>query len=341
MHSCYALNIPTEAMKVVAGGTTLYGSYRLYRDIKPPKDLLDKVFPQIYTIDINTILDPTDKEFIKMLQFLACVLLQDAAILVKDTNCQKHKLFEHELFRTESFLTFAASVQSRALEQVNNIFTSIFLEQAAPEIVNQLARSNIEQTQLYEILREQSNKIDILNSNVSHLGAMILNQSSYIQSTPPINLNNTFSPILPIQQNQCNQIPLIPTNTHSRQISLNSEALSNGVPKYEMSRSIFTLSMLVKEWYHGIGDNPSIKYLETTYKSKWRQESKNKQFYHQRRKVIIEIERVAQLFNPTSIPSAVEMIDAYHLHLNQPKNQIPWLIAYIKENDAALRTYRI
>lgn len=63
------------------------------------------------------------------------------------------------------------------------------------------------------------------------------------------------------------------------------------IPKYKLSRAIKTAQELWQEWTVGFQGGPSVKQLEETYKSSWRNGMAERQFFSRRKVVIDEIIR--------------------------------------------------
>ncbi len=59
---------------------------------------------------------------------------------------------------------------------------------------------------------------------------------------------------------------------------------------YQMDRGSRSVKMLWKEWYYGLqADLPSVRYMESTYKSHWRRKAAERKVYQTRRVIIDEI----------------------------------------------------
>ena len=102
-------------MRTVAGHP-LEGTYFNPRDtVKPPATLKKRVFPEVEEGLANIRKDPSNLEerlsevgFLRLMDFLRTVFLQDAALLRR--SYPDHEIFKDGLFGTDEFKAFAATV---------------------------------------------------------------------------------------------------------------------------------------------------------------------------------------------------------------------------------------
>jgi len=107
--------MPRIFMRTVAGHP-LEGTYFNPRDtVKPPATLKNRVFPEVEGGLANIRKDPSNLEerlsevgFLRLMDFLRTVFLQDAALLRR--SYPDHEIFKDGLFGTDEFKAFAATV---------------------------------------------------------------------------------------------------------------------------------------------------------------------------------------------------------------------------------------
>jgi hypothetical protein len=79
-----------------------------------------------------------------------------------------------------------------------------------------------------------------------------------------------------------------------------------GIPKYRLSRTISTIPDLWREWTVGLGNSPSVQFLEDSYGARWRPSQEERVFFC-RRKTIISWIRAKQRERPNTEATVIVM----------------------------------
>ncbi|KAK9473810.1 transcriptional activator of glycolytic enzymes-domain-containing protein [Dipodascopsis tothii] len=80
------------------------------------------------------------------------------------------------------------------------------------------------------------------------------------------------------------------------------------VPQYRMSRSTVTVQDLWKEWENGLNGGPSVRTLEETYGTGWRNHSAERKFFCLRKVIIDYVQKVASADN-VDVEIAVDRVE--------------------------------
>lgn len=218
--------------------------------------------------------------FLKMLQRLRIVLLQDLAVLQPEHP--KLVLFLASVFGTDDWQNWACRVRGGVPENSAIANNSLLLEQAVPEIASTLVAGTQAVTQqaqqYYENLERQ---IGVIGANLNAFTSGQIPVTLQIGAGQPqqANLATTLSsghPSAPAPEASSGRFDLSPP--------LAPAAI--GPPRYEFANNN-TVPDLWREWTVGICGQPSIQFLESQYGVKWRQDRRKISFYS-RRKVIID-----------------------------------------------------
>ena len=111
----YSSRLPFQALRAAAGCNKDVGFYYLPRaHIKPPQELKKKVFPNVerarchfYKMpDLQRKRKKTAMNFLKVMDHLATVFLQDACAIMLDPERSSHNLFSHRLFFDPLFIAY-------------------------------------------------------------------------------------------------------------------------------------------------------------------------------------------------------------------------------------------
>ncbi|KAE8225065.1 hypothetical protein CF319_g2131 [Tilletia indica] len=119
METCYLTRLPRPVLRVHAGFHQDGGSYFLRRDIQPPQELLERIFPQAdawesaieagKSVDGSLIeINIASRAFVRLLIRLRPVVLQDAVLLKQQ---YPHLfLWTHSLFTSDAFVRFESDL---------------------------------------------------------------------------------------------------------------------------------------------------------------------------------------------------------------------------------------
>ena len=140
--------IPWDVIRALAGCDVESGSYFILRNILLPDNALQsQVFPLLsqakqqvaQSVDgINRVSEIAGKRFLLLLENLCIIILQDAAVLVREPL---NALFQHPLFQTATFKEYTiklhAAIELRGPEQRGA------LQQCIPHIASSLHRIEV------------------------------------------------------------------------------------------------------------------------------------------------------------------------------------------------------
>jgi len=191
----YSCKIGWEALRVAAGFERKKGMYYVpHSRVKPPQELKDMVFPNVSKAcdafhmmpDDFQMKSTTAQEFIKVMDYLAEVFLQDSCVFIDDPVRGQHKIFELPIFKEELFQSFLLKFcqDMIGLTDPTNDPTIDRVKKAAPVIGNHLAGIRQElahQTKYIHQWREESRTM-----LSEHHEAMIWNQSLLSQQNDEI-----------------------------------------------------------------------------------------------------------------------------------------------------------
>lgn len=118
LRGAYLTGHPVRAIRALADHPVEGGRYYIARaEVEPPRELLNKVFPELGKwlnggSERSKIGPYNDtKDFLELLAYLRVVLLQDAAMLLLDS--EHHWVLKQPLFQSQEFREFAAEVKLR------------------------------------------------------------------------------------------------------------------------------------------------------------------------------------------------------------------------------------
>lgn len=138
MSGHYLNKLPRKAMRALGGYPVQQGHYWLDREQQqPPVALAQQVFPHVesYIEKLKLAAKNNQAEtdlaglgFLKLLQFLRVVLLQDSVQLMK--LWPNHVVFKHQLFKSNVYKDFALSHSAATIVAIDP--TSLSLKLAMP-----------------------------------------------------------------------------------------------------------------------------------------------------------------------------------------------------------------
>jgi len=113
MENVYLINLPRDALKVLAGYKINSLSCKPTRELQtPPNDLELLIFPQLEELSDRLIVEENKDiatwNFIGVMKYFRTVILQDAAALHRDYP--DHIVLKHRIFQSRSFTQFAQSM---------------------------------------------------------------------------------------------------------------------------------------------------------------------------------------------------------------------------------------
>ncbi|KAG1523523.1 hypothetical protein G6F52_004957 [Rhizopus delemar] len=96
---------------------------------------------------------------------------------------------------------------------------------------------------------------------------------------------------------------------------------------YKMNRKIVSVTDVWREYSEGLGENPSVQYLEEKYGTAWRKERKDSRFFSRRNEIYNGIKRKAEE-ERISLEEAARMLEERRVQLNISLDK---LRSYIKQ----------
>ena len=296
-------------MRTVAGHP-LEGTYFNPRDtVKPPAMLLKKVFPKVEEGLTSIRKDPStlDKRlcevgFLRLMDFLRTVFLQDAALLQR---CYpEHELFKDGLFGTAEFKAFASTVcqaeDNPAWPENKNI------QAVVPEISAMLAgmrqESSISHNRTHARIEAVAKDLERVRRDVQLNSETLYHLANAQIQIPAVQIPSVQARIvLPsIDQTlaapvaQVSRSPAGPTTAESSGSGVGDEAATEpAVPQYGLDRTVTTVPELWEEWKSGRGLKPPVEELVAKWGTKWRA-PKERGWFQRRQKLIDELYAVAQ-----------------------------------------------
>ena len=100
-----------------------------------------------------------------------------------------------------------------------------------------------------------------------------------------------------------------------------------------MNRNIESVKGLYEEWYVGVGDVPSIDFLESEYGPNWHKAEKDRVWFFMGKNVICLVHDLVEQ-NNISRESAIKLLDEYR---NKNSATLNWLAQHMKDVLAHLK----
>ncbi|CAD6909645.1 unnamed protein product [Tilletia controversa] len=116
MQGCYLTGLPRESMRAMAGFSVTPGAYHIARaSVEPPSSLQQQIFPAADAIlaqveQGKVECDLAAQGFLRLLQYLRSVLLQDAVALRRVHPALA--IFSHPIFGSQEFLAFEQQLKA-------------------------------------------------------------------------------------------------------------------------------------------------------------------------------------------------------------------------------------
>ena len=306
MHKGYLTSLPRRFMRGMAGFQPEHGgAYFIARaQVEPPSELVLLIFSKLN----HWLQQPTDdiatKQFLKLLNYLRVVFLQDSVIL--RNRYPTHSLWHHKVFKHPLYLTFAANVIARLDDKDRDMNSQIQL--AIPLLGQQVLNLDASLSSLiaggFNQQREQAEKLegkldDFLDGKITFeltpikrqkvLGMMANSRDTPISIDPRLQASsstNSISFVSPTRRTA--------SSSHAERQRPSSPCPQ--APSYFLNRQVHTVPDLFREWTIGLGTDPSVASLNDQYGCSWRKEwvGKDKEFYSKRYAIIKSIYAQAQ-----------------------------------------------
>ncbi|KAG1049061.1 hypothetical protein G6F43_008591 [Rhizopus delemar] len=309
----YVSSLPIETMKSLAGfNGQQHSNYFLPRAvIKPSLALQRLVFKDIeywkerFNIGYDIQEDIAGPNFLNLLAHLRVILLQDSVVLKK--KYPQYYLWNCEIFQTELYKNFEVEVLG-SLEEEEAFLSNRQVQLAMPELASTLqAGFGAITSSLLSI--KASNAAEFKKINQSFDDFFALGNAHFNSSE---NSGASFS-----------TPSTAPTPTGQAQPAEHEETQVF----YKMNRKIVSVTDVWREYSEGLGENPSVQYLEEKYGTAWRKERKDSRFFSRRNEIYNGIKRKAEE-ERISFEEAARMLEERRVQLNISLNK---LRSYIKQ----------
>lgn len=305
--------LPLEALRTLAGFRKDIGNYYIPRaSIDPPYELKEMVFPALpearrkFNKFLSTLplhRDIAGSGFIKLMDYLATVVLQDAAVLMEIDDFKESKLFQQSLFKCDEFKNFKDLIVSANSQPVPE---DLLLRQVLPAlhdnmqtIASSVATNGVRADALLERLTQLQTNLNELKDSlqltflrqprreatVAEGFARIFQDSSRAASRLLSSLNETAelssvpSTTTPTDENQTSATINVAANIDAAPLATARTSVHVINP---MSANLQTIEQVMTEYSFGIDGNPSIRSLNAEQGTGWRKEPKINKFYSRR-----------------------------------------------------------
>src|SRR5947207_5733763 len=196
----------------------------------------------------------------------------------------KHPIFNHPPFASAEYTNFERDLLAAVDMAVDEDPHILAIQKAIPAVSDRLRTMTgimqISQVTTSQVLREISWRVDDLKSVITDFVTGSFNISFTPGSQQP--LPSVFSPH-PQPISSSGLVPLVPSPI---------ERLVQTVLAYKLSRTIYTIPDLWREWTKGLAGQPSVEALDACWGSRW-WTGAEPQFYSRRKVIIDEIKRLA------------------------------------------------
>ncbi|CEP11593.1 hypothetical protein [Parasitella parasitica] len=300
MSNSYLDSVPRHLIRKLAGFES-DANYYLARAIEePPAELKRLVFPMAdYWYERHTTknVDQTSGSadgFLLLLKCFQTTFLQDAAAMMD--VIPDHPIWKNELFTHPLFLDFRRKVKVHvdAREEPE----PELLKKVAPEVQDQLANMNRMISNGFKELARNQQATDALQQTMQQMFNNIVSGRQPLQLS--VRLENSSAPT---------SASASTSTSASASASAYASALVSApvstAPVHKMSRGVYTVADLWKEWTLGLDGFWSIQDMDAKYGTAWRKD--DRKWYNLRKK---EIEAVKKLQNDLGLspPTAMDTL---------------------------------
>ena len=289
MDNSYSMDLPETSLRALAGFSPDYRNFFIARDLDVPVGLLHMIFPlvdQLLFDEMNNHAKNLAKvQFLKLLQYLRKVLVQDACFLT--TRYPNHPIWKTPVFRSRAFLDFRVKM----MEHVDTVEDPCVprLVEALPPAFDKISGEIIQvKNEIKMTCQNLLSKIEALEAKIGKRQRISLDIG-----TDEINITQADPP---------------------------ADPPAGGDQIYEMCRDVQTIPRLWEEWTVGLHGQPSIRQLEEN-KVKWKTTTKEKMFFA-RRKAVIGIVIELSTVKKVSRDDAVQLLEEYRA---LTKKTIDWI----------------
>jgi hypothetical protein len=298
---CYLSALPRAAIRTMAGFPPEAGQYYLKRANTEPCELLQRqIFPWIEEY-LNGVVEYEKtlavQGYLRLLKFLRIVVLQDAAVLIE--KFPDDLLFKLPIFHSVQFLAFKQQV-IRQMDLCDPI--ELRLQNAMPDLSAKIDSVHGSIVAKIDELRQETSQTREVTCRLSS------ELSDLVSGRAPIYINR-------VPANVPVPIPVF-TDTaivqHASPVDVPDAPLT--VPQYRLSRNLFTVDEVWREYKVGLGGNPSVESLELRYGARWRPSDSERKFFSRRQKIYKNI--AASISGGQTDTAAVKVLEDLRIASN-------------------------
>eukprot|EP00474_Spongospora_subterranea_P007594 CRZ08052.1 hypothetical protein [Spongospora subterranea] len=197
--------IPWECVRVLAGFSADPKQYYLPRALlDPPEHLRKLVFPGLEASQqqVASLLSSgvrkteiAGQSFLSLLDHMRTVILQDSAILIADEDHSSHAIWQHPIFSSEAFTTFAAELSGKISSTVTP--STIEVLRALPAVGGHLCElvhaSAVHSRSISCLDQKFDQKIQQVNEDMNKNLLMIRNECLQVMASTLTGLGNCMS----------------------------------------------------------------------------------------------------------------------------------------------------
>ncbi|KAN0087238.1 Transcriptional activator of glycolytic enzymes domain containing protein [Elaphomyces granulatus] len=311
LNIAYLAHMPRIFMRTVAGHP-LEGTYFNPRDtVKPPAMLKKRVFPEVEEGLANIRKAPSNLEerlsevgFLRLMDFLRTVFLQDAALLRR--SYPDHEIFKDGLFGTKAFAATNKNIQA-VVPEISAMMAGMRQESSVghsrthsriDEVAKDLKRVRRDVQLQSETLQRNSETLQRLCGAQIQIPALRIPAVQAQIVLPPVDQ------ILAVPAAQVSESPTGPIVVESSGVDDDAPtemmepvapvASSGGsAPQYGLDRTVTKVTELWEEWKFGRGLKPPVEELIVKWGTKWRA-PQERGWFQRRQKLIDELCTIAR-----------------------------------------------
>lgn len=247
--------------------------------------------------------------FLNLIKHLRSVIIQDVCEFLE--RGIETKVSKHSIFQDQEFKDFQSLFRSSLMEADP---ASLNLEAAMPEMLRHVDTGN---EFISALIERKSNEI------IKHVKDVKKYQEKILENTDPKKTLGILKSMVSSyaihhgieQETECIDIGMINNHSEHSEIGDNTnigdeEVSGQLISQYKMSRNVKCINDLWREYEYGLDPplKPSVKRLEETYGTSWRNTDAEKKFFNKRLKVIQLVKELA-IKRSISLENAVEILE--------------------------------
>ena len=275
MEGCYLSQLPRAGMRALSGFSPTSANYFLPRGtIYVPPSLQKKIFAPL-----NSMAYPEDvagNGFIKLMQKLRIVLLQDSIFLID--AYRGHPVWKHAVWKSDEYLQFKRD----SLERLSGLEDprDLQVEAALPRVC-EVMQSGFDSLQV---------KMDAVQCDmrykIEEMQAWQRQMTAFVESVQAIPFGRTLSTSMRAVSGSI-------AEKDSCDAHHNRDNVKQDTIVFDMCKLTSSVPALWAEWNDGLPGKPSVKSIEAKYGTKWRKASAKSKYFQRRKRIIDAVEKYA------------------------------------------------